>query len=375
MNAVGKQGDENGKSPPRSCLKLALKAILVALAVLVVMGTGAALAGYMVYDRVTRPGVPGENVRVVIPEGVSGRAVGRILAEHKLIEHAWFFRVAAHLEKPGLFRHGAYDLPRGLSALELLRLLHAGPNAALRPEDIPEELKLRVPEGLTIAQVAAMFEDSEVFVAAASDPELISRLGIRANTLEGFLMPDTYFFDKKPTPQEAVARMVSQFQKTYAALVSEIPDADTADLFKTVTVASLVEEEARVDEERPLIAAVIYNRLARGMPLALDCTLQYALNKYGERMLDKDKEVDSPYNTYRYTGLPPGPISSPGAAALRAALQPAKVDYLYFVSNADGRTHTFSRTMPEHTQAVRRYRKEIAVQRKALGSDPTESRP
>ncbi|MDX9975999.1 MAG: endolytic transglycosylase MltG, partial [FCB group bacterium] len=137
------------------------------------------------------------------------------------------------------------------------------------------------------------------------------------------------------------------------------------DLNKIVTIASLVEEESRVDDERPLVAAVVYHRLKQNMALGFDSTLQFALNKYGERMLDADKAVDSPYNTYLNAGLPPGPICSPGIKSLRAALNPADVDYLYFVSNADGKTHTFSRTYAEHNRAVADFRKKIAPQRKA----------
>jgi len=160
--------------------------------------------------------------------------------------------------------------------------------------------------------------------------------------------------------------MAAQFEKEYAALLEEIPGAAQRDIKEIVTVASLVEEEARVDEERPQIAAVIYNRLNKDMALQMDCTIQYALGKYGQRILYEDREVDSPYNSYLYLGLPPGPISSPGLASLRAAMHPAEVDYLYFVSNADGKTHTFSSTSSEHIRAVRRFRREIAPQRRAL---------
>jgi UPF0755 protein len=158
--------------------------------------------------------------------------------------------------------------------------------------------------------------------------------------------------------------MVTQFEKEYEALLQEHPAARERSKLEIVTVASLVEEEARVDEERAIVAAVIYNRLSKGRPLEMDSTLQFALGKYGQRLLSEDKAVESPYNTYRKAGLPPGPISNPGVASLRAAMAPADMDYLYFVSNADGLTHTFSRTLKEHNAAVARYRKEIAVQRR-----------
>ena len=180
-------------------------------------------------------------------------------------------------------------------------------------------------------------------------------------------MPDTYFFDEPPTEREVVERMLDSFLKTRDALYSEFPDAARRNLHEVVTVASLVEEEARLNEERPMVATVIYNRIDQGISLCFDSTLQFALGKYGQRMLDRDKEVDSPYNTYKNAGLPPGPITSPGKASLRSALRPDEAKYLYFVSNADGKTHTFSETMADHNKAVAQYRREISVQRRELG--------
>ncbi len=323
----------------------------------------AGLVLFIAYDHVTQPGEPGATVVVVVPEGATGQDVGGILVEAGLVEYVGLFRLALKLDpsdKP--IQAGEYGLNRGLSAMQLLALLHEGPSRHLNSNRV----RVTIPEGLSIAQAAELFDRPAAFVAAASDAKLIASLGIKADSLEGFLMPDTYFFDDDPTEEEVVQRMVAQFEKTYAHLLQTIPGADQFDKMQIVTVASLVEEEARVDEERPSVAAVIYNRLDRGMRLQMDSTLQYALGKYGQRLLAVDKEVDSPYNTYKHGGLPPGPISSPGVASLRAALQPAKAPYLYFVSNADGKTHTFSRTSAEHERAVARYRRDIAKQRRAL---------
>jgi UPF0755 protein len=278
-----------------------------------------------------------------------------------------FFRLAIRLDtEGGTIKHGLYELPRGYSAAQLLHLLRKGPNARLRPDEIPDELKLTVAEGLSLAQMAELFDDTAAFLEAASDPTLVERVGIEVDTLEGFLMPDTYFFDAKPTEREAVERMLRQFETVYDALLIQHPEAATKDLLELVTVASLVEEETVLDEERPLVAAVIYNRLKRNMALELDATLQYALGKYGQRMLNDDKEVDSAYNTYKNRGLPPGPISSPGIESLRAAMAPAEEDFLFFVSAGDGRTHVFSTTMAEHQRAVAQYRRAIAEQRRLL---------
>ena len=319
---------------------------------------------FMVYQEVTAPGKPGEDIKVTIPARASGKEVAAFLAENGLVEHEAFFRVAFRLDRTRRpIKHGPYLLPKGLSPMELLHLLQEGPNRPWDPSEIPDARKVTVPEGLTIAQAAELFDAPQAFIKAAGDAVLIERLGIEAQTLEGFLMPDTYFFDEKPSERDVVERMVAHFEEEYAAVVEGIPGAAGRDKLEVVTVASLVEEEARVDEERPKIAAVICNRLKKDMLLQMDATLQYALGKYGERILYEDKQVDSPYNTYLYPGLPPGPISSPGVASLRAALQPAEVDYLYFVSNADGKTHTFSSTSAEHLRAVRKFRRDITPKR------------
>ncbi len=334
------------------------------LAFSIVCVAAAAGVGYVLYDHVTGEGTMGPVVPIAVPKGATGRDIGNLLVGAELIEYEGFFRLAQQLDKSGgLIQHGYYELNQGLSASGLLKQLQSGPTRGLEVDRV----KVTIPEGLAIAQVAEMRPDGEAYRGGASNVELIARLGLTVDTLEGYLMPDTYFFDEEPPAPELIERQVAHFETTYAALIKEIPGSDAFDMNSIVTIASLVEEEARVESERPLIAAVMYNRLEKGMPLQMDSTLQFALGKYGQRMLNADKEVDSPYNTYRYAGLPPGPISSPGAASLRAALAPAQVDYLYFVSNADGNTHTFSTTMAEHERAVARYRREIAEQRRALG--------
>lgn len=370
-----------GESPKKGTGRSVLFKVFVWASIVLMLGViVAGVAAYRVYHHVvestnvgkppekTLDAVPTVPVRVTIPEGATGKQVGDILTEKGLIEHELVFRLAMKLDdskKPIL--HGRYDLPSGASPSDLLRMLQEGPNAPFDASELPDELKVIVPEGLSLAQAAQLFDNPQAFIDAASDPALIARVGIEAKTLEGFLMPNTYFFAKKPTEREVVERMVKQFEADWAGLTS----SDTTlpigiNKLQLITIASLIEEEARVREERPHVAAVIYNRLEKKMPLQLDSTLQYALGKYGQRLLYEDRTVDSPYNTYKHRGLPPGPISSPGLDALRAALNPSDKPYLYFVSNADGKTHTFSATEREHLKAVAKFRKEIAPQRKAL---------
>jgi len=337
--------------------------VMYGIAGSVLLVVAAATFGFLLYDHVTFRGAKGPAVTVEVPKGSSGRDVGRILAEAGLIEYEGFFRLAMQLDPSDqVIRHGVYDLNQGLSARDLLRQIYDGPT---RPLEV-DRVKVTIPEGLAIPQIADLRPDGKAYIEAASNEDLIRRLGLSGDSLEGYLMPDTYFFDDEPDAEKLVHRQVEHFESVYASLLKEIPGSENHDRNLIVTIASLVEEEARVDTERPLIAAVMYNRLEIGMPLQMDSTLQYALGKYGQRMLNSDKEVDSPYNTYRFKGLPPGPISSPGQASLRAALAPADVDYLYFVSNADGKTHSFSSTIEEHEQAVARYRREIAQQRREI---------
>ncbi len=323
----------------------------------------AGLTAFLIYDYVTSPGKKGAVVEVVVPQGATGRDIGRLLAKSGLIEYEGFFRLAIQVDgsnKP--IKHGAYELYKGLSALQLLHLLHEGPSRHL----LANQIRITIPEGLSIPQTAELLKLGEAYTSATQSPELIERLGIEAENLEGFLMPNTYFFDDQPKAEELVKRMVEQFEKEYEMLSKECPGAHHLDKRYVVTVASIVERETPAAEERPLVAQVIYNRIKAGMPLQMDSTLQFALNKYGERMLYEDTEVESPYNTYLNRGLPPGPICSPGVISLRAAMAPANVEYMYFVSNADGKTHTFSKTLDEHNRAVARFRQEITPQRRTM---------
>lgn len=357
-----------------------VRIVLLAWAVIGAGVVCVAVAAFVIVDHVRGPGHAGPKVSVQVPEGASGKDIGDLLVGAGLIEHEGLFRLAARLDtvkKP--LRHGIYEVPKGLSALEILHMMQEGP---ARPA-LEDQYKVTVPEGLSLAQLVEELPEIEGIAEAAQAPELLQRLNIKAKSVEGFLLPETYYFDERPTGRELVERLIAQFEKTWAGLIAGVPGAERYDKLAVVTIASLVEEEARVEEERPLVAAVLRNRLEEGMPLQMDSTLQYALNKYGERLTEKDKQVKSAYNTYQVRGLPPGPISSPGASALRAALRPAPVKYLYFVSNADGKTHTFSETYEEHQAAVAKFRREIAPQRReeaqkkkssaGLGGEPSLS--
>jgi len=221
-----------------------------------------------------------------------------------------------------------------------------------------------VPEGYNIYDIAAVVEQAELgtaadFLAAAKgDLSLIHDLDPNATSLEGYLFPDTYHFTRIDTAHEIVAGMVRRFRQEAQKIGLTRP----GDIHRIVTVASIVEKETAVPAERPLIAGVYYNRLDKNMLLAADPTVAYAAllaGRYRGTIYQSDLQYASPYNTYKHAGLPPGPIANPGAASLQAAMNPAATDYLYFVSDNDGR-HRFSRTVQEHERNVAAYRRSVA---------------
>jgi UPF0755 protein len=226
-----------------------------------------------------------------------------------------------------------------------------------------------VPEGYTIEQIADKLAekdlvDKQEFVMLASvDAKGFDKiLNIPASGMEGYLFPDTYIVPLKTDARETISDMLKTFKtKVAAPFSSEItkiagadtPDAKAEALHRILTVASMIEREAKVPKDRPLVSAVIWNRLRRGMKLEIDATVQYALGRHRSRLFYRDLAVDSPYNTYQHPGLPPGPIANPGIASIKAALFPKKVNYLYYVARRDG-SHVFSTTLAEHVAAKQR---------------------
>lgn len=297
-------------------------------------------------------GQSGTPVRVIIPRGASFRAAADSLARPGLVRVPIAFRVYARATgRDRRIQAGTYLLAQGTSWSVLLDALNGGRGVINR---------VTVPEGFTIAQLTPLLArelrvPADSVAAAVSDSALRARLADPAATLEGYLFPDTYVLAPGTTAREAVAEMVRRFEREWTPARAAEARALGRTRHEVVTMASIVEKEARLPEERPVIAAVYYNRLARGMPLQADPTVQYALGRHVPRLLYRDLEVESPYNTYRRAGLPPGPIASPGAASLRAALAPASVPYLYFVAAPDGH-HEFRTTLAAHEVATRAVR-------------------
>lgn len=281
--------------------------------------------------------------------------------------------LAENLEKDGLIRSSWHFilLTRLSGHAHSLKAGEYRFNNAMLPDDIMQKIvngevdyrRFVLPEGYSIFQAAEILEQkgyfkSVDFLAKCRDKELLGRLGISGTTVEGYLFPATYNLARNENEEQLITNMVAQFRKVYAAILEQHKEPPGFSEEKIITVASMVEKEAVAAAEKPLIASVFYNRLQIGMPLQSDPTAVYGVRAFAGKVSKADIEGDSPYNTYHLKSLPPGPIGNPGSDAIKAALAPAKTDYLYFVAKQDG-THKFSKTLAEHNSAVDFYLKHI----------------
>ncbi|HMI43394.1 MAG TPA: endolytic transglycosylase MltG [Gemmatimonadaceae bacterium] len=294
----------------------------------------------------------GTPTRVIIPRGASFGQATDSLAKAKLVGWPKVFRMYGRLTGGDRnIKPGTYLFKPGTPWSDIVSALNGGHGLVNT---------ITIPEGWDLSQITPQLArtlkvPADSVRAAMRDTALLARLDIPNPTLEGYVFPDTYAFPLGTTARQAVREMVFAFERRWK------PDWDSSltDLKinrnDLVTMASIVEREARVPEERPVIAAVYYNRLRRGMLLQADPTIQYALGHHVGRVLYKDLAVASPYNTYIHKGPPPGPIASPGVASLAAAAHPASVPYLYFVASRDGH-HEFRMTLEEHASAIRQVR-------------------
>lgn len=300
-----------------------------------------------------RGGGSGE-ARVVVPRGASLRVAADSLAHAGVVQNATLFRLYASLRGGDrAIQAGTYVFKRGATWGEVLADLHGG-KGLVRSITIPEGWSLSqiVPQ---LARVLSVPVDS--VQAAVRDTALLHALDVPTPTLEGYLFPDTYVFPEGTTPKQAVRVMVARFEKVWQPEWNAQLQKQAMSRNDVMSLAAIVEKEARRPEERPVIAAVYLNRLKTGMRLQADPTVQYALGQHVARVLYKHLEIDSPYNTYRNTGLPPGPIASPGKPAIVAALYPASVPYRFFVAYPDGH-HEFTTTFAQHGVAVKNARRE-----------------
>jgi UPF0755 protein len=308
-------------------------------------------AGYM-YWELSRPYAAfGEEVFVDFPKGTSTRGMARILADTGVIPHSWEFLVARALRPRRVLQAGEYRFSEPASVLDVYDRIARG--------DIFYYV-LTIPEGENMFDIASAAEKLKLFSAsdflrAARDTSSIRDLDPAAPSLEGYLFPSSYRLVRHTTPQRLCQMMTARFREVWKQVGA------LSDVHRMVTLASLVEREAQVSGDRPLIASVFQNRLKIGMKLDCDPTTIYAAlleGRYRGAIHKSDLASDNPYNTYRHVGLPPGPIANPGRDSLLAAVQPPDTQYLYFVLRPDGSgAHNFSKTIAEHLVATAQYRR------------------
>jgi UPF0755 protein len=308
---------------------------------------------------------------VEIPQGAGSADIRRRLVDAGIVSDDVTLRVALWWSgRSRALQAGEYRFDQPMTALAVIDKIASG--------DVYTQW-LTFPEGLTIAEMAKVFESrgfgpARNFVKAASDASLVKDLDAKAGDLEGYLFPETYPLPRRADASRVVGMMVDRFKSTYDESLRARAEAQKMTTRQVVTLASLIEKETARAEERPLVAAVYRNRLKIGMGMQADPTVVYALmkaGKYDGNIRREDLSFNSPYNTYRYPGLPPGPIASPGRASLEAALAPADVPYLYFVSRNDG-SHVFATTLTEHNANVYKYQVLFfRAQRAAQGGQAT----
>jgi len=329
--------------------------VLIFIAILL---TIAAACAWSAFDLVRFWKTPGssyarEPVRFMINPGESFETIAKRLEGSHLISHSLKFKIMARYH--GLdtrIKAGEYMLSKGMTPAAIMERLTSG-DVILH--------KVTIPEGFTMYQVAKRMEkaglcDAKTFLKWAQNPDFVQRLGISGNSVEGYLFPDTYMFAQHPGAKKIIEAMVKRFNSVFSDKWRKRAQSLGMTIHQIVTLASIIEKETGVESERPIIASVFYNRLKRHMRLASDPTVIYGIKDFNGNITQKDLKRKTPYNTYVIFGLPPGPIANPGRSSLKAALWPAKTDYIYFVAKPD-RTHFFSTNLSEHNRAVFKYQK------------------
>ena len=343
-----------------------MRLIRYVLLLIVVGAIALAAAAYFGLTRVHEPfkGFTAAEVFVEIPPGASPAVIARRLVDAGVVRDEITFRGALLLSgRSRELKAGEYRFDRADTPLAVIDRIARG--------DVYRRL-LTFREGLTIDEMAKLYESggfgrADDFREAAGDAALIRQIDPAADNLEGYLFPETYALPRDTSARTLVSQMVAQFEKAFTPAMREAVKARGLTVREAVTVASLVEKETAVPEERPLVAAVYLNRKRIGMPMQADPSVIYALQRagrYNGNIRRDDLQFDSPYNTYRYPGLPPGPIAAPGKAALESVAQPAVADFLYFVSRNDG-SHVFAKTLEEHNRNVQQWQVDFFRQQRS----------
>jgi len=310
------------------------------------------------------PGIPAQGKIFAVPAGENLRQITARLQRDGLVRSALFLRVVARLTgTQGSYKSGYFRLLPGDTALDVHNLLVSG---------YQEQVKVTIPEGWTLKKIAAHLEAKGIstraeVLAAASSPELLARLRVPAENLEGYLFPDTYFFPAGYPAEALLEEMVLNFFDRLGELDPEARKLPPRELHEKLILASIVEREYRLQKEAPLIASVFVNRLRYNIGLESCATLEYIITDLEDKphpryLTEEDKRITSPYNTYKWAGLPPGPISNPGRVALAAALHPARTNFYYFVlKDAETGQHYFSDSLKQHNWAKYYYLKQVGA--------------
>ncbi len=337
---------------------------LVAILVGVVMALG--IPAYGVWNVLLKPQTriaPGRSVQIEVPVGAGTKKIADVLATSGVVENASMFRLRARIDGvDGKLRPGVYDLETGTSFEKVVQVLLSGP-------PIPY-VKIVVPEGFTITQIGERLESGLGIPAAEFNDLALTKgsefasgypflEGVKTGSLEGYLFPKTYNIAEGATADDVIKVMLTQFGREIESV--DMADAQALNLTShdVVTIASMIEREARVAEERPIVSSVIYNRLKKKMRLEIDATIEYILPGTRPRLLNRHLRIDSPYNSYMYDGLPPGPIASPGLASLEAAAHPATTDFIYYVLTSKDGSHTFTTNVEDFLKAKEKSREVV----------------
>lgn len=329
---------------------------IAALVVLVVLGG----TGLYVRSQLQPPNTTGKRVAIEVPKGASAYTIGQQLTDQGMIKNARFFKwYLSYQGQTGQLKAGKFYLKQGMSLDEIIRVLVQGDGKY-------DTVQFTIPEGFTLDQMGDLLQKEGVvkkdaFLKEADtgtfDYPFVKEIpaGQEKHRLEGYLFPDTYEVFKNASAHQIIDTMLKQMNATLTPDMLTTIQKNGQTVHHVLTVASLVEREAKVDKERPVIAGVIYNRLHAqpAMLLQIDATVDYALGKTKEELTSSDLDIDSPYNTYKVNGLPPGPIAAPGLKSIAAAIDPTKHDFYYYVTKGDGSgEHYFAKTYAEHEQNI-----------------------
>ena len=329
------------------------RVIKITLLVFCGVGVLCLIALSVVVFLVLPPSSSEDIVNFEVPIGSSTQAIAKRLVKQNLIRSEYAFRlIVKHRGTGKRLRAGTYTLQRNMALWHIIDEFEKGQVNLVR---------WTVPEGLTVSDIAELWETTGYGTAAAFREAtklecLLEQFGLQDKSVEGYLFPNTYKFAKGTTAKQAVEMMLKEFKQRWTQTFDEAARNLGLTQHEVLTLASVIEKEAQVKSERPRIASVFHNRLKKKWRLQADPTVLYALGNPKRLLTKTDLRVDSPYNTYKHRGLPPGPIANPGIDSIRAALRPEKTDYFYFVAIGEGKHH-FSKTLSEHNRMIRKIRR------------------